>query len=115
MSYHRLGMRTGLMKHGCKFLNCRILYWYEYSYEVYGFFAWLGLGSVFAACRAPSRSGARFSLGSVAAVLSSLGITRFFPRCTFFVPFGGRPVRTFGIGRSVSVVLTEISLLCFCS
>ena len=33
----------------------------------------------------------------------------------FFVSFGGRPVRTFDIGRSVSVVLAEISLLCFCS
>ena len=115
MSYHRLGMRTGVMKHGYNFFNYRILYWYEYSCEVYDFFAWLGLGSVFAACRAPSRSGARFSLGSVAAVLSSLGITRFSPRCMFFVPFEGRPVRTFGLGRSVSVVLTEISLLYFCS
>ena len=36
MSYHRLGMRIGVMKHGYNFFDYRILYWYEYSCEGYG-------------------------------------------------------------------------------
>ena len=46
MSYHRLGMRIGVMKHGYNVFDYRILYWYEYSCEVYDFFrvARFGLG-----------------------------------------------------------------------
>ena len=99
MSYHQLGMRTGVMKHGYVHFLCTIVS----SIRFACFLSWLCRGYTLAALGCDS---SRIPLEIFVSFLAATDFTIFFkhfnfPRLMFFVPRGGRPARTLGVGRSV--------------
>ena len=99
MSDHQLGMRTGVMKHGYVHFLCTIVS----SIRFACFLSWLCRGYTLAALGCDS---SRIPLEIFVSFLAATDFTIFlkhfnFPRLMFFVPRGGRPARTLGVGRSV--------------